>query len=363
MNISLAPVSLYNNINKSRSLTFKGYTDTSTVSDRGHNYDSFCIHETYFFRNIETMNFVSDFIKKNYPNGTNIAEFASSTGEEAYTLAMLLKDKNKDKKYKIFGYDISPKVVKNMDSHLYEITSNDMESFLVSDSRMKSPEEKSFRDIFHDSFEKIPKNWQLENASPAFVSKLLKKLSKTDSEDEQRAIKYHLSYLNVPPQYKWNDYYVPKKDEFKDVISFEEKDISDVGTSFHLPKNTNILFFKNAFYHLMKDYSGYDDLKDMSQVCNVCKNINKELPKGGLMVIGALQRDHRYNNQAPRFIIQEGKKIPVFDESNFHQTLKDNGFKPVFYEQIRDSMGNTIKNGVYLPSVWQKTDNIDYKKE
>lgn len=338
---------------------FKGCTETTTLKSAGQNKDDMCIHETYFFRNIETLNFTVDYITKNFKNGTNIAEFASSTGEEAYSIAMLLKQNNADKKYKINAYDIVPRVIETMDTRLYEITSNNMENFLVSYRSLKTKEQNNLRNLFNECFEEFPRKLQSYNYNPKNNHKLRKRLASTKNEKEKTELKYMLSFSEIAPQYKWCNYFYPKKETFKDIVSFEVKDISDLGDKFNLEKNTGVVLFKNAFYHLM-GFSTYSMAPepDLGLASKVAKEINKSLDNNGILVIGALKRDHLYNNNCTRTIEQDGKKINIFDDSPFHKMLKKNGFEPIFYEQVRDCTGDLIVSGPSLPSVWKKVRTV-----
>ena len=341
-------------------LTFKGCTETTTLPNAGKNTDDLCVHETYFFRNIDTLNYTTDYIKKVFPNGTNIAEFASSTGEEAYSIAMLLKDSNKDKKYKIFGYDITPRIIEQMDSRLYEITPNKSETFLVSDYHTQSREQENLKKIFYDHFEKIPKEWQYFEYSPKNIKKLLLKLDSSKNEIEKTALKYMISYSKIPIQDKWGQFFIPKKDVFKDVVSFETKDISELGEKYELNENTGVVFFKNAFYHII-GFGSYKENRpvDLALANKVTEEINKNLDKNGIFVVGSLIRDHLYNEKSQtRIIKQDNKDIEVCDSTEFHKMLRKNGFEPVFYECIKDECIGRFIRPVYLPSVWKKTREI-----
>lgn len=307
---------------------------------------------TYFFRNMPTMNFVTDYITKNYPQGTHIAEFASSTGEEAYTLAMLLKKDNLSKKYTITGYDIVPKLINTMDSHLYEVTNYDAESFLASNSNECSNSEKNLKRLFDDHFEKIPKEWQTFEYTPYSVSKIKNKMSKSTDANETSKLKYMLTLSQISEGERYNYYYIPKKNAFEGVVKFKNSDIRELGDTFKLPKNTNVIFFKNAIYHILEDTKAEDNWATNIQGADkVVKEINRTLPRDGLFVVGALARDHLYKTQQPnRSLIQDGKEIKVFDNSKFHSMMKSNGFEPVFYELMEDCPSREL----YLPSVWKK---------
>ena len=356
MNLSILS---YSSFDKKSVAAFKGCTETTTLKTAGQNKDTMCIHETYFFRNLETLNFAADYIKKHFKSGTNIAEFASSTGEEAYSLAMILSPHNKDKKYKIHGYDITPRIIERMDDRLYEITTNDIENFLDNNYYLQTQEQQKLKGLFLQHFEKMPVEWQYYNYSIKNLQKLNKKLAEGKSEEDSRNIKYMISYSKIPIQDKWGSFFIPKKDAFKDIVSFEVKDISELGEKYKLKKNTGVVFFKNAFYHL----TGFNSFKnpnpvDLSVAKRVTQEVNKSLEKDGIFVIGALSRDHLYNNQETRVIFQDGKKINVCDDTQFHHMLRECGFEPVFYEKAPDVRINNTDDKLYLASVWKKVKEV-----
>lgn len=131
----------------------------------------------------------------------------------------------------------------------------------------------------------------------------------------------------------------------------------------HQQENTPVILFKNALYHIIS-FSPKDS-DDFTAAENLITQINKKLPIGGLFVMGALPADHIYENKKQDYIkdlktmIQDGKIIRVYDESRVHNILRSKGFESVFYQQEFDIMGDPIKNGNYLPSVWQKMRDVD----
>ncbi len=338
-------------------INFKGCDETTTLEVFGANKDAVCVNETYFFRNPETLNFVSNYVDRTYKNGTNIADFACSTGEEAYSLAMLLAKNNKDKKYKITGYDIAPNIINSVDSRLYEITNNVMEKFLVYSA--EDSQTKYFKNLFYQNFETFPKNLQAIDYTPHQIYKINKKIEKSSDVHEKILLKYMLEFAKVPAQKRWNDFSYPKKDAFKNVVSFEVKDISELGKTYKLDKNTGVVFFKNAFYHLTGYYTrtGFKGV-DLSAAIDVVKQINKSLLSDGILVVGVLDRDHMPKDGTLSSVIQDGKEISVINNSPFHKMLKENGFEPIFYEQVRDILGNVVTSGEYLPSVWKKVRDV-----
>lgn len=77
-------------------------------------------NETYFFREPNHFEFFRDYILKPW-QGTNFRLWsaASSTGEEAYTLAMILADSMGMQNWEIFASDISTQVLKTAESGVY----------------------------------------------------------------------------------------------------------------------------------------------------------------------------------------------------------------------------------------------------
>jgi len=128
---------------------FKGYGG-STKNINSSNKTNECIHESHFMRNAESLEFVSNYVKKEFPNGTHIADFGCSNGEEAYSLGMLLHDSNKNKKYTITGFDLIPGVVKDAKAALFNIGrgSDNYESFLVSNFLVTTPHQEKIKKKF-----------------------------------------------------------------------------------------------------------------------------------------------------------------------------------------------------------------------
>ncbi|MBC7473973.1 MAG: hypothetical protein H7263_06745, partial [Candidatus Sericytochromatia bacterium] len=70
------------------------------------------INETYFFRDSTHIDFIKDFVKQNISKkGLIIWSMGCSSGEEAYTIALILKDMGildqKNIPIKIYGFDIN----------------------------------------------------------------------------------------------------------------------------------------------------------------------------------------------------------------------------------------------------------------
>jgi len=105
--------------------SFQKYYDLMIASpqhgERQITIDLLTTNETYFFREPKHFDFLASKILPAWKGGKTfkIWSAASSTGEEAYSLAMLLDDKLGSRPWRIFGSDISARVLKAAQQGLY----------------------------------------------------------------------------------------------------------------------------------------------------------------------------------------------------------------------------------------------------
>jgi len=98
--------------------SFQNYFDLLTrpdsLSEKQMAVDLLTTNETYFFREPKHFAFLEKEILKKWDGKRKLKLWsaASSTGEEAYSLAMLFDDMLKNKPWGIFGSDISTRVLK-----------------------------------------------------------------------------------------------------------------------------------------------------------------------------------------------------------------------------------------------------------
>ena len=98
--------------------TFQEYFDLMIASpqdgERQVAIDLLTTNETYFFREPKHFEFLEKEILSNWKGGKTLRLWsaASSTGEEAYSIAMLLDDVLGTRPWEIFGSDISSRVLK-----------------------------------------------------------------------------------------------------------------------------------------------------------------------------------------------------------------------------------------------------------
>lgn len=83
--------------------------------------DLLTTHETYFFREIHHFDFLREKVLPRWPAGRTLRVWsaASSTGEEAYSIAMLLAECMGNTPWEIVGTDISEQVIAAASSGIY----------------------------------------------------------------------------------------------------------------------------------------------------------------------------------------------------------------------------------------------------
>lgn len=85
--------------------------------------DLLTTHETYFFREPKHTDFLRGHVLKGWPAGRpfRVWSAACSTGEEVYTLAMVLADTLGEGAWEVFGSDISEHVLEKARAGLYPV--------------------------------------------------------------------------------------------------------------------------------------------------------------------------------------------------------------------------------------------------
>lgn len=244
--------------------------------------------DTFFFRDLSTLNTMKAYLPNHFPEGTHIADFGCSKGEETRTIEMLLSDINQDKRYTITGYDPSIGRISEANEGIYHIGMNE-DNFLLTNISELMPGGKKLKKLFNEYFSKKPS--QNKGGEKCFVAKVFKAI------DSFRV--GNIGYA----------------DEL-----LKEKEIQE-------GKKTGVVIFKNGWYHIMQSNPGdfctpdeYDNLNDLK---TVLKKIHGVLPDNGILVTGSLPRDHILGAYA--YNLDNG----IIDTSPFHNALKECGFKPV----------------------------------
>lgn len=321
----------------SNPIYFRGnLIQSSNISDE-KGIEKEYIHESDFMRNFETLEYTRDYIIENFPQGTHIAEFGCSEGQKPYSLMVLLDDYNKDKKYKITGYDISQNVVDSAKEGVYLLSQNvGNEGILFENFKP----DKKLRD-----YKEIDRLFTKENAES-----LRNKFFEYFEE----------FYTNKYNQMSEKTVRI-KPEKVQGLVDFKVGDINNINNILE-PKKTGVVIFQNAIYHILgsRNYDTYEHIS-VEPAKKIFEKINKILPENGLFILGRLSKDHLYEpefeNQT-RLLYQNNQRIRVCDSLKLHQALRDSGFEPVFYEKVPGFHPYRAFNDVHLPSVWKKVSHL-----
>lgn len=307
-------------------VNFKGFEGASTVNGR------FCVHETRFLRNYPTLDFVKKYLTRVFPYGTHIAEFGCSQGQKPYSLMALLADENRDKRYTITGYDLAPKVVAKARKGEFDVHQQDSEK------------------IFWDDGTKY---FEYQDMTKEQISDARRKFDEYFSKDDD-PYDGGIITLKVKPE------------KVKGVVDFKVGDVQEIDKIYSSPKKKKpgVVIFQNALYHLLgnwRDSGKYGYTPELESVKKLFEKIHGLLPENGLFVMGNLPSDNMFNRYNPesnktRLTYQDGQRIEVFDSSPVHETLRQVGFEPVFYECYKDKDDEKLcyEEVGNFPSVWKK---------
>lgn len=276
---------------------------------------------TNFFRDKEVLIHLKKLLTQYFPEGTHIADFGCSNGKETYSIAMLLEDINKSKKYKMTGYDTNKKQLQRAKSGEVLIHSDlSPDSFLL--KSQLDPETIYYRDLFNRYF---AKTGEIDKSTEVFIN----------------------CFADI-------HHFKVNKNKFDGIITgFEEGNIAEIDQLCR-KEETGVVVFKHAFYHLMKKQHGNgnckpsDYVKKKKNLRSVLDKIREILPENGLLVIGADCLDHVVGNYAG--------KTGIITDSPFHKELYKCGFEPLLETvepvQAEDTLGLT---NIKVPTIWKKS--------
>ena len=360
-------------------INFKGYGgSTDNVKANNSNLLDKCIHESHFMRDLESLEFCTEYITKNFPNGTHIADFGCSNGEETYSIAALLHKSTQDKKYKITGYDIIPSVVEDAKTGMFavgyrqkvegEIEEDKYEKFLVSMFEKLTPEQTIAKDAFNNCFEEVPGDWWHFNINDSRYKHKIKnnKYIKLKPNQDEDLIVKRLEALHRPNsrQLCGIKNVTPKEGIFDDVVTFKVADVAKIN-EFLKPKSTGVVVLKNSLYHLLgsRSKSKVENGKyinvDIKPAEIFFKKLHAILPENGIFFFGELTHDHLhdYSTSPSGQILQNGELIKINNTTPIHKALYKAGFEPIFYESMKTGRLNHQELTTHLPSVWRKVDS------
>lgn len=255
---------------------FKGYDGTSE--------DYNMPMRTSFFRDSETLEIATGLLKRNFPQGASILDYACSDGEEAISILALL-DGDDENKYEIIALDKSSSAIKEAKKGRYrEARGHGDEAFLFN----------PYEDMISG------KNRKLKD-------KFLKIMDET-TRNEKRIYGYTV------------------KEKYQDKIKFqpfEQGDIFDIN-KLTTSKPVGAVFFRNAMYQLFGRGFDYANQKNIyaqrETITDLVDEVYNKLESGGVFVLGNCIEDQHFNSFIAGYIT---KKMPdSFVPINNHNILR-----------------------------------------
>lgn len=301
-------------------VNFKAFMGTSTIEGKRYR------HETRFLRNYPTLDFVKRYLSEVFSQGTHIAEFGCSQGQKPYSLAALLADENRDKRYTITGYDMAPEVIQHAKKGEFELSRDCNEQIFLDDNRNA----------------KHLTRFSITGVSAQETTDIRRKFYEYFSKSNADG-----TTLRVKPE------------KVAGIVDFSLGDIREIDEIYSSPqkRKPGVVIFQNALYHLLENKakpSKYGYTPELESVKKLFGKIHGLLPENGLFVMGTLSSEHMFNEYEPetnsesRLLYQGSYRMRVFDSSPVHEALREVGFEPAFYEIATNDMIG------YLPSVWKK---------
>lgn len=255
---------------------FKGYDGTSE--------DYNMPMRTSFFRDSETLEIATGLLKRNFPQGASILDYACSDGEEAISILALL-DGDDENKYEIMALDKSSSAIKEAKKGRYrEARGHGDEAFLFN----------PYEDMISG------KNRKLKD-------KFIKIMDET-TRNEKRIYGYTV------------------KEKYQDKIKFqpfEQGDIFDIN-KINTSKPVGAVFFRNAMYQLLGRGFDYANQKNIyaqrETIIDLVDEVYNKLEPGGVFVLGNCIEDQYFNSFIAGYIT---KKMPdSFVPVNNHNILR-----------------------------------------
>ena len=307
---------------------------TSLKFTEGEN--NFC--DTHFFRDYETLEKAAQILKRNFPSGTDILDFASSNGEEAISLYAILNN-GKNAKYKILCFDKSQNIVDLANKGVYTVYNRCAEDrYLL----YENPDSGTTKDII-----KYFNNIMEETGKPAhqindefFISVLTNLCNLCDDD-------FKIKYYKI-------------KDDYKNNFEFNVGDINDI-ENLYPEKQAGAILFRNAFYiptHNLAlneyDVKVRTDINKQEIIDNIVDKVYEKLQPGGLFIMGDNEKDHVFLADEiltdaeslfiPSYFAVIYKYPPVYKA-----LTRNNRFKPVHEKTINSAIGK-----MQIFTVWQK---------
>lgn len=296
------------------SVEFKGHFRTNKLPG------ILSIQETAFFREMPTLEGMKKYIATAFKDRHHIriANFGCSSGEEAYTMAMLLDDL--PQKVEIDGYDLDQKAVDSAKrgispignlkcSGIMPLNAFDDTYLAFNQDAPLTPEKSKYKKLFGRFFEGV----SVFKARPSLKEMVI-----------NLAVTKATKYFEVKP-------------DIKNRCHFAQGDITKLD-EFIKPGSVDVLSFRNALYHLttVEPMPGLKLSKDEIEVRPVLEGlfdkIHTALSEDGIFVLGIHSNDHELG--------------PSDKDANnlIYKILKEKGFEPAFCEKTDSALDQFLKS-------------------
>lgn len=280
--------------------SFKGHIGAENLAKDGIDI---LVHETAFFRDFETKNYVINYIKQHLANNKliKIVVGACSTGEEAVTLSMMLNALKE--KVHILGIDLSEKVIKKAQSRQYEFQIPGLQPSLIDDYA-------AFRDTFLAVRSQDPLTKHQD-------------IQKTLFDEFFESVPEEKSFMGKLRNYFSNFFYGPL---VKNSVKFQLKPEKALNCNFvagdmrnlnEITKGdkSDVIFFSNALYHLVT-YEADDCSRAMyfnsdKIISELAQKFKENLRPNGLVCFGE----------------EESYQIPKIELVS--EIMQNSGFEPL----------------------------------
>lgn len=242
-------------------VNFKGYDGMS----RDYNMPM----RTSFFRDIKTLELATGVIRRNFPEGASILDYACSDGEEAISILALL-DGDDENKYDIVGLDKSASAIEAAQKGRYrEAMGYGEEGFLFN----------PYDGVISEKNKKIKEKFR--------------KIMDETVRNEKRIYGYTV------------------KEKYKDKIKYEPCEKGDIFAISELEtqKPVGAVFFRNALYQLFGRGFDYADINKVfaqrETVIDLVDEVYNKLAPGGVFVLGSCSEDKHFNALITNYIRQK----------------------------------------------------------
>jgi chemotaxis methyl-accepting protein methylase len=268
--------------------------------------------ETAFFRDAETLEALHDLVKdmQQKRHEIHIADYACSSGEECYSLAMLLDSLNQDNKIKITGYDLARKALANAKEGRFSLTCPSMAKQLLAMVIGSNTYTDAYLGFVVNDLALLMKKSGLDRIPSTEQKKKYRELFARFFSQEGEIQIINDSRIKT----------FKVKSEFTSKCHFKEGDITQINQE-RGENSTDVVLFRNALYHLITNNKNLSERLPKSKqetqeiLSDLFGKIYHTLKPGGLLVMGNKESSqHQQLPQVYQSLIQTGFK-PVYDQN------------------------------------------------